>query len=195
MAGAGTGKTKTLAARVSHLLVSGTDPERVLLLTFSRERTNLEICGDAIELFGLVLSEFGLASRGSRIPKSDTVASIYSRVVSQQTPLHYVVHESFPWSDDHVDALREMFIGYDDLLLHWRALLGAPVLRDRVRSMRPLHTSREVGLGVKPALQSTAAVIQPMAATSAMAASMASMPWSASTSVIESGGAIRSTLP
>jgi DNA helicase-2/ATP-dependent DNA helicase PcrA len=36
IAGAGTGKTNTLAHRVAHLIVNGADPRRVLLLTFSR---------------------------------------------------------------------------------------------------------------------------------------------------------------
>jgi DNA helicase II / ATP-dependent DNA helicase PcrA len=36
IAGAGTGKTKTLAHRVAHLVVNGIDPQRILLLTFSR---------------------------------------------------------------------------------------------------------------------------------------------------------------
>src|SRR4051795_12669756 len=36
IAGAGTGKTNTLAHRVAHLIASGTDPSRILLLTFTR---------------------------------------------------------------------------------------------------------------------------------------------------------------
>src|SRR5476649_2099148 len=36
IAGAGSGKTKTLAHRVAHLIVNGVDPQRILLLTFSR---------------------------------------------------------------------------------------------------------------------------------------------------------------
>ncbi len=36
IAGAGTGKTATLAHRVAHLVLSGVDPGRILLLTFSR---------------------------------------------------------------------------------------------------------------------------------------------------------------
>ena len=36
IAGAGSGKTDTLAHRVAHLLANGVDPSRVLLLTFSR---------------------------------------------------------------------------------------------------------------------------------------------------------------
>ncbi|RZT38696.1 ATP-dependent helicase [Cupriavidus agavae] len=36
IAGAGSGKTNTLAHRVAHLVVAGADPRRILLLTFSR---------------------------------------------------------------------------------------------------------------------------------------------------------------
>ena len=36
IAGAGSGKTNTLAHRVAHLIVEGADPRRILLLTFSR---------------------------------------------------------------------------------------------------------------------------------------------------------------
>ena len=36
IAGAGSGKTDTLAHRVAHLVLNGADPQRILLLTFSR---------------------------------------------------------------------------------------------------------------------------------------------------------------
>jgi DNA helicase-2/ATP-dependent DNA helicase PcrA len=36
IAGAGSGKTNTLAHRVAHLIVGGADPRRILLMTFSR---------------------------------------------------------------------------------------------------------------------------------------------------------------
>src|SRR5215470_12082438 len=36
IAGAGSGKTNTLAHRVAHLVVNGIDPRRIMLLTFSR---------------------------------------------------------------------------------------------------------------------------------------------------------------
>jgi hypothetical protein len=36
LAGAGTGKTNTLAHRVVHLILDGADPRRILLMTFSR---------------------------------------------------------------------------------------------------------------------------------------------------------------
>jgi DNA helicase II / ATP-dependent DNA helicase PcrA len=36
IAGAGTGKTNTLAHRVAHLVLNGVDPSRIMLLTFTR---------------------------------------------------------------------------------------------------------------------------------------------------------------
>jgi DNA helicase-2/ATP-dependent DNA helicase PcrA len=43
IAGAGTGKTNTLAHRVAHLIRSGADPRRILLLTFSRRAAQVMI--------------------------------------------------------------------------------------------------------------------------------------------------------
>jgi DNA helicase II / ATP-dependent DNA helicase PcrA len=55
IAGAGSGKTCTLAHRVAHLIVEGADPRRVLLLTFTRRaaeemtRRAERICGEVSE--------------------------------------------------------------------------------------------------------------------------------------------------
>ena len=51
VAGAGTGKTKTLAHRVAHLIGSGVAPERILLLTFSR-RASREMLARAAHIVG-----------------------------------------------------------------------------------------------------------------------------------------------
>src|SRR5690349_1123523 len=51
IAGAGTGKTKTLAARVAYLIDQGVAPERILLLTFSR-RASQEMLTRAGQLVG-----------------------------------------------------------------------------------------------------------------------------------------------
>jgi DNA helicase-2/ATP-dependent DNA helicase PcrA len=40
IAGAGSGKTNTLAHRVAHLIVNGADPRRILLMTFSRRASS-----------------------------------------------------------------------------------------------------------------------------------------------------------
>jgi ATP-dependent DNA helicase UvrD/PcrA len=51
IAGAGTGKTKTLAHRVAHLVLNGTDPRRILLLTFTR-RAATEMTRRAARILG-----------------------------------------------------------------------------------------------------------------------------------------------
>ena len=51
IAGAGTGKTNTLAHRVAHLLIEGAAPERILLLTFTR-RAALEMTRRAQRITG-----------------------------------------------------------------------------------------------------------------------------------------------
>ena len=55
IAGAGTGKTNTLAHRVAHLVLNGVDPSRIMLLTFTRRaamemrRRSLEILRKAMD--------------------------------------------------------------------------------------------------------------------------------------------------
>lgn len=49
IAGAGTGKTKTLACRVAHLVGRGVAPDRIMLLTFTR-RASAEMIGRAARL-------------------------------------------------------------------------------------------------------------------------------------------------
>jgi DNA helicase II / ATP-dependent DNA helicase PcrA len=51
VAGAGTGKTRTLVYRVAHLIHAGVAPERILLLTFTR-RAAQEMLARAIQLVG-----------------------------------------------------------------------------------------------------------------------------------------------
>jgi DNA helicase II / ATP-dependent DNA helicase PcrA len=56
IAGAGTGKTNTLAHRVAHLIVHGADPRRMLLLTFSR-RAAVEMTRRVERIAGQVLPD------------------------------------------------------------------------------------------------------------------------------------------
>src|SRR5262249_28183020 len=56
IAGAGTGKTKTLAARVAVLLRKGVSPSRILLLTFTRRAAT-----EMIRRAGQVVGESGAA--------------------------------------------------------------------------------------------------------------------------------------
>jgi len=54
IAGAGSGKTKTLAHRVAHLVVNGIDPYRILLLTFSR-RAAIDMTGRVKRITGAAM--------------------------------------------------------------------------------------------------------------------------------------------
>jgi DNA helicase-2/ATP-dependent DNA helicase PcrA len=56
VAGAGTGKTDTLAHRVAHLVIHGVDPARIMMLTFTR-RAAAEMRRRAFELTRLALNE------------------------------------------------------------------------------------------------------------------------------------------
>jgi DNA helicase-2/ATP-dependent DNA helicase PcrA len=64
IAGAGTGKTATLAHRVAHLVVEGVDPARILLLTFSR-RAAQEMTRRAERLAARALAQRAAAARGA----------------------------------------------------------------------------------------------------------------------------------
>jgi DNA helicase-2/ATP-dependent DNA helicase PcrA len=73
IAGAGTGKTNTLAHRVAHLILQGCSPERVLLLTFTR-RAALEMTRRASRIVAEVKKEV-------RLPWSGTFHSIANRLI------------------------------------------------------------------------------------------------------------------
>ena len=190
VAGAGTGKTKTLAARVCRILADGADPNRVLLLTFTRraaaemlrrvatvssDRAASQIFGgtfhaaanrllrtygnalglpagftvldhsDSTDLLGMIRTEEGLGEQARRFPRRETVAGIYSRMVSSQRRLDDVLEADYPWCADHGGDLGAIFaaytrrkrehavLDYDDLLLFWRGLTTSAVgdhLRD-----------------------------------------------------------------
>src|SRR5262245_1357666 len=73
LAGAGTGKTNTLAHRVAHLLLAGAAPERILLLTFSR-RAAQEMTRRAQRIVAEKV-------RQARLPWSGTFHSIANRLI------------------------------------------------------------------------------------------------------------------
>jgi ATP-dependent DNA helicase UvrD/PcrA len=81
IAGAGSGKTNTLAHRVAHLVVNGADPRRILLLTFSRRA--------AAEIARRVERIVGAASRSSAVASAaltwaGTFHGIGARLLRQQ---------------------------------------------------------------------------------------------------------------
>ncbi|HEY5827769.1 MAG TPA: ATP-dependent helicase [Hyphomicrobiaceae bacterium] len=79
IAGAGSGKTNTLAHRVAHLIVNGADPGRVLLLTFSR-RAAAEMTRRVERIAAAALGETGRSGRNP-IRWSGTFHAIGARIL------------------------------------------------------------------------------------------------------------------
>jgi DNA helicase-2/ATP-dependent DNA helicase PcrA len=81
IAGAGTGKTQTLAHRVAHLVLAGVDPARILLLTFSR-RAAEEMTRRAERIVATALRRSdGTAGAAIRLPWAGTFHSIGNRLL------------------------------------------------------------------------------------------------------------------
>ena len=78
IAGAGTGKTATLAHRVAHPIVSGADPNRILLLTFSR-RAAAEM-GRRVER---IVGAAWAAARPPSLPWSGTFHAVGARLLRE----------------------------------------------------------------------------------------------------------------
>ena len=80
LAGAGTGKTNTLAHRVAHLILRGVAPERMLLLTFTR-RAALEMTRRAQR----IVAEAVKNERAIRLPWSGTFHAIANKLIRRHT--------------------------------------------------------------------------------------------------------------
>jgi len=77
IAGAGSGKTNTLAHRVAHLVVNGADPRRILLLTFSR-RAAVEM---ARRVERIVTAAFKSSAAAAALSWSGTFHGIGARLL------------------------------------------------------------------------------------------------------------------
>jgi DNA helicase-2/ATP-dependent DNA helicase PcrA len=83
LAGAGTGKTNTLAHRAAHLVLNGVDPARILMLTFTR-RAAQEMIRRTQQIVGEALAERGKSgdrSVVSRLMWSGTFHSVGNRIL------------------------------------------------------------------------------------------------------------------
>ena len=102
---------------------------------------------DAADLMNLVRNELGFARQEKRFPRKATLLKVYSHTVNAQTPLTDVVERHFPWVADAVEPMGQIFeqytrrkraqnvLDYDDLLLLWRTLAGAPRVGDKLRAL------------------------------------------------------------
>ena len=84
IAGAGSGKTNTLAHRVAHLVVKGADPRRILLLTFSR-RAAQEMTRRVTHIAGAALG--ARAAIAQSLTWSGTFHSVGARLLREYADL------------------------------------------------------------------------------------------------------------
>ncbi len=88
IAGAGTGKTNTLAHRVAHLVLNGVDPSRIMLLTFTR-RAALEMRRRTIEILRKAMDDtLGGKSQAiaQRLTWTGTFHSLGNRLLRHYAP-------------------------------------------------------------------------------------------------------------
>ncbi|MCF1649477.1 ATP-dependent helicase [Streptomyces indiaensis] len=144
LAGPGTGKTTTLVESVTERIARGGDPERVLVLTFSRRA--------AVELRDRMARRTGAA----RAPRATTFHSFcYALVRAHQDSDLFVEPLRLLSGPEQDVSVRELLAGQIDLerlgLAHvrWpdelRACLTTRGFADEVRAV--LARSRELGLG------------------------------------------------
>ncbi|MFJ2811459.1 ATP-dependent helicase [Kitasatospora sp. NPDC087271] len=145
LAGPGTGKTTTLVEAVARRIEDGTDPERILVLTFSRKA--------ATELRDRMSARLGSSSAA---PQATTFHSFsYALLRAHQDPQDYAEPLRLLSGPEQDVMVRELLAGgAEDAKLgssriHWpldlRACLTTRGFADEVRAV--LARSRELGLG------------------------------------------------
>ncbi|MFF5500656.1 UvrD-helicase domain-containing protein [Streptomyces roseolus] len=144
LAGPGTGKTTTLVEAVATRVERGTDPERILVLTFSRKA--------AVELRDRMATRLG----GRRPPQATTFHSYCYALIRAHQDAELFAEPLRLLSGPEQDlAVRELLAGQIDLErtglggVRWpdelRACLTTRGFADEVRAV--LARSRELGLG------------------------------------------------
>ncbi|MER7173633.1 ATP-dependent helicase [Streptomyces mesophilus] len=144
LAGPGTGKTTTLVEAVTRRVEDGTDPERILVLTFSRKA--------AVELRDRMALRIG----GVRAPQASTFHSFCYALVRAHQDVDLFVNPLRLLSGPEQDVMvRELLEGELELAaegharIRWpedlRACLTTRGFADEVRAV--LARSRELGLG------------------------------------------------
>jgi len=133
VAGAGTGKTKTLACRVAHLISAGMPPERILLLTFTR-RAAETMLDRAAKMAGI--GDGGRMWGGTFHAVANRLLRTYGRAVDL-TPDFTVMDESD--AADLIHLIRtELGLGKGEKRFPKKATLAA-IHSLMVNSQRPLR--------------------------------------------------------
>jgi len=109
IAGAGSGKTLTLASRVAHLVLSGADPQRIMLVTFSRRAAQ-----EMERRVGRALHQtlkFASTQRPPSLPWSGTFHSLGARLLREYAgrvglPDTFTIHDRAD-AEDLMGLVRE----------------------------------------------------------------------------------------
>ncbi len=109
IAGAGTGKTMTLASRVARLVLAGADPNRILLLTFSR-RAAQEMERRAGRVLHAALG-FGSTQRAPSLPWAGTFHGVGARLLREYAgaiglPPQFTIHDRAD-AEDLIGLVRQ----------------------------------------------------------------------------------------
>ena len=100
---------------------------------------------DSMDLLDVVRSELNLARTDKRFPKKATCLDICSQCVNTGQTVEATLASSFPWCEEHAEALKQLFrayterkgaanlLDYDDLLLYWHAALCDPKVASRIQ--------------------------------------------------------------
>ncbi len=100
---------------------------------------------DSEDLLNVLRTQLGLARTDRRFPRKRTCMEVYSRCVNARKMLEHVLETAFPWCAEWQEELGALFsayvdrkeaaavLDYDDLLLHWHALLADETAGDAVR--------------------------------------------------------------
>ncbi|MFJ9947900.1 ATP-dependent helicase [Kitasatospora sp. NPDC091207] len=145
LAGPGTGKTTTLVEAVARRIERGTDPERILVLTFSRKA--------AMELRDRMSGRLGASAPA---PQATTFHSFcYALLRAHQDPRDYAEPLRLLSGPEQDVMVRELLAGGAEDARHGRGRIGWPLdlraclttrgFADEVRAV--LARSRELGLG------------------------------------------------
>ncbi|MFB7474907.1 ATP-dependent helicase [Kitasatospora sp. NPDC056184] len=150
LAGPGTGKTTTLVEAVARRIEDGADPERILVLTFSRKA--------AMELRDRMAGRLSAAGAGSRAaaPQATTFHSFcYALLRAHQDPADYAEPLRLLSGPEQDVMVRELLAGGAEDARRGRSRIAWPLdlraclttrgFADEVRAV--LARSRELGLG------------------------------------------------
>jgi len=149
IAGAGTGKTNTLAHRVAHLVLNGVDPARIMLLTFTR-RAAMEMRRRAVEILRKALDDtLGGKSQtiAQRLTWTGTFHSLGNRLLRHYAPQlgldpNFTVIDRSD-SSDLMDQLRTE-LGFASKEQRFpRKDTCLAIYSHRVNTQKPLHDSLE----------------------------------------------------